>query len=193
VKHAGKHKGYRKRLKPGYRKLAAALAGAFLLSAGVPGLPAVVQAAANPDKDASPPVTDQAQPAKAPKTVKGQRVQKKARQKGEAKENETLEMVATAYAPGPQDNDQWGTKTHLGTEVRPGIIAVDPGVIPLRSRVKIEYPDGHTEYATAEDTGGAIKGNRIDVARRSVKEAENFGIQHVKVTVLDIPENAVRA
>lgn len=103
---------------------------------------------------------------------------------------EVLDISATAYAPGPHDNEQWGTKTHIGTEVRPGIIAVDPKLIPLGSRVYIEYPDGHGEYATAEDTGGAIKGNRIDVAKQTVSEAQDFGIQKVKVYVVHTPKNA---
>lgn len=101
-----------------------------------------------------------------------------------------LDISATAYAPGAHDNDQWGDKTYTGTTVRPGIIAVDPKLIPLGSRVYIEYPDGHGEYATAEDTGGAIKGNRIDVAKQTVNEAEDFGIQKVKVYVVNSPKNA---
>jgi len=72
----------------------------------------------------------------------------------------------------------------MGTEVRQGIIAVDPSVIPLGSQVYIQYPDGHGEYARAEDTGGAIKGNRIDVARATVAKAQDFGLQQVKVYVL---------
>lgn len=96
-----------------------------------------------------------------------------------------LDVVATAYAPGPHDNGKWGNLTHIGTNVRPGIIAVDPNVIPLRSKVYIEFPDGHGTYAVAEDTGGAIKGNRIDIAMWTVAEAYDFGMQKVKVTVLD--------
>ena len=71
---------------------------------------------------------------------------------------------------------------------RAGIIAVDPTVIPLGSRVYIQYPDGHGEYAIAEDTGGAIKGNRVDVAKWTVNEAQDFGIQKVKVYVVSTPE-----
>ncbi len=97
---------------------------------------------------------------------------------------QVLEVKATAYAPGPHDNAQWGDKTFLGTTVRPGIIAVDPNVIPLGSRVYIEYPDGTGHYATAEDTGGAIKGNRIDVAVSSVDKAYDFGIKNAKVYVV---------
>ena len=95
-----------------------------------------------------------------------------------------IDVKATAYAPGPHDNDQWGDKTFLGTTVRPGIVAVDPNVIPLGSQVYIEYPDGTGHYATAEDTGGAIKGNRIDVAMSSVDKAYDFGIKNVKVYVV---------
>ena len=99
-----------------------------------------------------------------------------------------LDIAATAYAPGPHDNGQWGNKTYIGSQVRPGIIAVDPKVIPLGSRVYIEYPDGHGEYAIAEDTAGAIKGNRVDIAKWTVGEAEKFGIQNVKVYIVSTPE-----
>ncbi|SMC51996.1 3D domain-containing protein [Sporomusa malonica] len=95
-----------------------------------------------------------------------------------------LDVRATAYAPGPHDNGPWGDKTHIGTTVRPGIIAVDPNIIPLGSRVYVEYPDGTGQYAVAEDTGGAIKGNRIDVALSSVGQAYDFGIKNAKVYVL---------
>ena len=101
---------------------------------------------------------------------------------------QVLDIKATAYAPGPHDNDQWGNKTFIGSQVRPGIIAVDPDVIPLGSRVYIQYPDGHGEYAVAEDTGGAIKGNRVDIAKWTVNEAQDFGIQNVKVFVVNSPE-----
>ena len=97
---------------------------------------------------------------------------------------DVLHVKATAYAPGAHDNGQWGSLTHMGTTVRPGVMAVDPAVIPLGSRVYIEYPDGTGSYAVAEDTGGAIKGNRIDIAMSSVDAAYDFGIQNVKVYVL---------
>lgn len=98
---------------------------------------------------------------------------------------EVINVKATAYAPGPHDNDQWGDKTYMGTTVRPGVIAVDPRIIPLGSKVYIEYPDGTGQYAVAEDTGGAIKGNRIDIAMNSVGKAYDFGIKNVKVYVVD--------
>ncbi|MDU4959552.1 MAG: 3D domain-containing protein [Sporomusaceae bacterium] len=102
-----------------------------------------------------------------------------------AKYKKELSAVATAYAPGPHDNGKWGNLTHIGTQVRPGIIAVDPRVIPLKSKVYIEFPDGTGKYAVAEDTGGAIKGNRIDIAMWTVAEAYKFGMQDVKVYVVE--------
>jgi len=96
-----------------------------------------------------------------------------------------MDIIATAYAPGPHDNGKWGNLTHIGTQVRPGVIAVDPKVIPLGSRLYIEFPDGRSIYGVAEDTGGAIKGNRIDIAMWTVAEAYKFGIQKIKVTILN--------
>jgi len=104
------------------------------------------------------------------------------------KYEKVLDISATAYAPGPLDNDQWGDKTYMGTTIRPGVIAVDPKVIPLGSRLYVQYPDGHGEYAVAEDTGGAIKGNRIDIAMMDRGKATDFGIQDVKVYVVSTPE-----
>ncbi|QDR80650.1 peptidoglycan-binding protein [Sporomusa termitida] len=95
-----------------------------------------------------------------------------------------LDIKATAYAPGPHDNGQWGNLTYMGTQIRPGVIAVDPRVIPLGSRVYIQFADGSGMYGIAEDTGGAIKGNRIDIAMVSVAKAYDFGVQKVKVYVL---------
>lgn len=62
--------------------------------------------------------------------------------------------------------------TASGLPVQPGLIAVDPSVIPLGSTVII---DG-VSYIAA-DTGGAIKGNKIDIAFETHEEAVNFGKQ----------------
>lgn len=165
-----------KHRKGNLKRITAALAGAAIMSSMVlPGLPpAVVHASANKNK------------AEATQQVKQE---KKSVQDKETKAprhyEDVLEVTATAYAPGPHDNDQWGSKTHLGTEVRPGVIAVDPNIIPLGSKVYIQYPDGQGTYAVAEDTGGAIKGNRIDIAKWSVDEAKDFGMKNVKVYIID--------
>lgn len=92
-----------------------------------------------------------------------------------------LQMTSTAYAPGVADNGKWGNRTYMGTYVRKGIAAVDPSVIPLGTKLWVE---GYGE-AIAEDTGGAIKGNRIDLAFNNRQEALNYGIQKVNVYVME--------
>lgn len=64
------------------------------------------------------------------------------------------------------------------------VIAVDPTVIALGSIVRVEYPNGTSFKAICADTGGAIKGSKIDVLVASVNEAYTLGKQTVKVTIL---------
>lgn len=93
----------------------------------------------------------------------------------------TLTMLATAYDPGPASNGKWAGISYLGTPLHYGIVAVDPNVIPLGSRLYIEgYGEGY-----AADTGGAIKGNRIDLCFDTYEEAINFGMKNVTVTILE--------
>jgi 3D (Asp-Asp-Asp) domain-containing protein/LysM repeat protein len=75
------------------------------------------------------------------------------------------------------------TKTGVNLKTNPDakVIAVDPTVIPLGSKV---YVEGYG-YATAEDIGGAIKGNRIDVFIPTQSGALQWGRKQVKVTILD--------
>lgn len=82
----------------------------------------------------------------------------------------TLMVEATAYSP---EDPGVGTRTSLGVQVRKGVIAVDPSVIPYRTKI---YVPGYG-YGEALDTGGAIKGNRIDVAFSTREEALKFGRQ----------------
>ncbi|MDR3591269.1 MAG: 3D domain-containing protein [Negativicutes bacterium] len=184
-----------KKARKKFRRLAAAVAGAAIMSGALLGAgpAATVHAAAaanpvNPPITASQQISDQHQAGNAgPVNLQAHpNASATAQSKEKAPDNykKVLDIRATAYAPGPHDNDQWGSKTFMGTQVRPGIIAVDPSIIPLGSQVYIQYPDGHGEYARAEDTGGAIKGNRIDVARATVEKAQDFGLQQVKVYVL---------
>ncbi|MBR5156104.1 MAG: G5 domain-containing protein [Clostridia bacterium] len=76
--------------------------------------------------------------------------------------------------------------TATGAKAGYGIVAVDPRVIPLGSRLYIESSDGSYVYGTAvaADTGGAIKGNRIDLCFNTRAEAIRFGRRNVKVYVL---------
>jgi len=162
-----------------YKKIAAAIGSAAVVAASIiPGIAAILPSSGTAPE--ASPVTQEATPQQADQLAQNQPSE-------EAGAKQVLNITATAYAPGPHDNDQWGNKTHMGTQVRPGVIAVDPRVIPLGSRVMIKYPDGTKEYAVAEDTGGAIKGHRIDIAKWTVKEAYRFGIKPVKVYVLQTP------
>lgn len=92
-----------------------------------------------------------------------------------------INMTATAYGPGPMDNGKWGNLTYMGGIVKKGVAAVDPNVIPMGTKLWIE---GYG-FAIAEDQGSAIKGNRIDLAFNSRQEALDYGIQNVKVYVLN--------
>ncbi|MEY9978959.1 3D domain-containing protein, partial [Lysinibacillus sp. RC79] len=73
------------------------------------------------------------------------------------------------------------TGINLKTNPNAKVISVDPAIIPLGSKV---YVEGYGE-AIAGDTGGAIKGNRIDVFFPSQQDAINFGVKRLKVTILN--------
>jgi 3D (Asp-Asp-Asp) domain-containing protein len=90
-----------------------------------------------------------------------------------------LTMSATGYGPG--ENGRWGNQTATGTRVRYGIVAVDPRVIKLGTRL---YVEGYGECLAA-DTGGAIKGLRIDLAFNSDRVANSYGRRKVRVVILD--------
>lgn len=93
---------------------------------------------------------------------------------------------ATAYGASAEENGGYAGITALGTSLRPGVIAVDPSVIPLGTRVYIQYPDGTPwGYGIAEDTGGAIKGNKIDIFIADDSQVYQFGVRDMIVTILD--------
>lgn len=174
-----------KGMKRKYKRLIAAIAGAAIMSSAMlPGIPAA-SAQALPDPVDAPPAITLQDTMQNQTAVPGQKAETPP-----TNYEKVLDVKATAYAPGQSDNGKWGNKTHLGTTVRPGVLAVDPKIIPLGSKVYVQYPDGHGEYAVAEDTGGAIKGNRIDIAMSNREQAKNFGIRHVKVYVLSTPDKA---
>lgn len=95
-----------------------------------------------------------------------------------SRSSRSLTMNASAYSAYDDGN---GHYTSGGNLVRKGLVAVDPTVIPLGTRLFIPGY-GH---AIADDTGGAIKGNRIDMAFGSHGEAMDFGRQQVTVYILD--------
>ncbi|MEW4216745.1 cell wall-binding protein EntC [Bacillus thuringiensis] len=124
------------------------------------------------------------------------KVQKPATQQPVAKETEKntqsssreFQVVATAYTADPLENgykagDQ--VKSALGHNLTANpnmkLIAVDPSVIPLGSKVWVE---GYG-VAIAGDTGGAIKGNKIDVLMPDKGTSSSWGRKTVTVKVLN--------
>lgn len=93
--------------------------------------------------------------------------------------SKVLSVEATAYTGG-------GT-TATGTSARYGAIAVDPKVIPYGTRMYIVSDDGKWIYgeATAEDCGGAIKGNIIDLYFDDYDTCIQFGRRNCTVYILD--------
>lgn len=96
-----------------------------------------------------------------------------------------IKVTATAYTSGPEStgkrpgHPQYGI-TFTGTRAREGrTIAVDPRRIPLGSRVYI-HELRETRYA--EDTGGAIRGNRIDMFMDDLSQALQWGMQEVHIS-----------
>lgn len=89
-----------------------------------------------------------------------------------------LTMEASAYSAEDPGN---GHYTARGNRLRKGYVSVDPAVIPLGTELYIE---GYG-YAVADDIGGAIVGNRIDLAMNSRSEALHFGRRTVTVYVLN--------
>lgn len=74
-------------------------------------------------------------------------------------------------------------RTASGRLVTKGLIAADPGVLPLGTRVRLEAGAYSGEYLVA-DTGGAVRGKRIDIWTPSTREANRFGRRTVKLVVL---------
>jgi 3D (Asp-Asp-Asp) domain-containing protein len=91
----------------------------------------------------------------------------------------SLSVVATGYSAGPAGG-AIGNWTATGVRCTYGAVAVDPRVIPLGSKLYIE---GYG-YGFACDTGGAIKGARIDLAFNSPSAAFQHGRRRMKVWIL---------
>lgn len=88
-----------------------------------------------------------------------------------------IPMMVTGYTRYDPDCTDY---TYRGTYLRRGLCAVDPDVIPLGTRL---YVPGYGE-ALADDIGGAIIGNHIDLAMDTRAEAFDWGRRHVTVYVL---------
>ncbi len=93
-----------------------------------------------------------------------------------------MDFTATWYCPSGGVGD--GLTTATGTHVSSTTLAVDPSLIPLGSVVEMDFPDGHTEIRTAEDTGGAIHGSIVDVFTWDERTAINNGRQHIRLRIV---------
>ncbi|MGO5010171.1 cell wall-binding protein EntC [Bacillus wiedmannii] len=155
---------------------------------------AEAQAAAKAQEAAEAQAAAKAQ--EAAKAREAAKAQKPATQQPVAKETETsapsssreLQVVATAYTADPLENgykagDQVKSAMGHNLTANPNmkLIAVDPSVIPLGSKVWVE---GYG-VAIAGDTGGAIKGHKIDVLMPDKGTSSNWGRKTVTVKVLN--------
>lgn len=101
-----------------------------------------------------------------------------------------MNLKATAYSADTMENGGWGAVDYFGDKLKIGTVAVDPAKIPLGTKLFITGYDyfGLPKIgiiATASDTGGAIKGDRIDIFVPGSKEKVlQFGIQNVSAYVL---------
>ncbi len=120
-----------------------------------------------------------------PKPILNTNTQNNVVQLSELQSNNNIMMcVATAYSP--YDGGSYYDITASGAVATRNpsgysTIAVDPTVIPLGTKV---YVKGYG-YAIAQDTGGLIKGSKIDVFFDTPQECINWGIKTVEVTILD--------
>ena len=87
----------------------------------------------------------------------------------------------TAYADGV-GGVPMGARTYSGTRTRWGVVAVDPKVVPIGSLLTIDGYEGTT--FVAEDIGGGIKGESIDIWLPDPKEARAYGTQYRRVTII---------
>ncbi|MBC5996719.1 hypothetical protein EAI30_06405 [Romboutsia ilealis] len=85
----------------------------------------------------------------------------------------TMNVTATAYAGD--------TITSTGTTPKWGTIAVDPSVIPYGTKVYIPEFD---KIFIAEDTGSAIKGNKIDIFMDTEEHCNTWGVKKIDIYVL---------
>jgi 3D (Asp-Asp-Asp) domain-containing protein len=92
--------------------------------------------------------------------------------RSEKNPSKVLQMEATAYT-------HTGHLTYTGTAPQIGTIAVDPKVIPLGTKM---YVEGYS-YGVAQDIGGVIKGNKIDLFMDTRQECFKWGCKNVNVYI----------
>jgi 3D (Asp-Asp-Asp) domain-containing protein len=128
-----------------------------------------------------------------PKPAAQEKVIEVAGQIPETVSEPTSATTVAAEAPAVRPGETYSAtayslrgKTASGQLVTRGLIAADPRVLPIGTRVRLEAGPWSGEYVVA-DTGGAIRGRKIDIWTPSSREAMQFGRRAVKLTVLAIP------
>lgn len=108
---------------------------------------------------------------------------------GEFTFSRVLDGRASAYEGGVQSNGIWAGQTATGRLPVYGVVAVDPSLIPLNSKLYIESTDGGQSwiygFCVAGDTGGAIKGNRVDLCYSTVEQCYSFGRRNCRIYILE--------
>ncbi len=94
-------------------------------------------------------------------------------------------FTATAYSGG--------RKTASGTAPEPGIVAADPSVLPLGSRVRVSGAGPYSGDYVVRDTGRLIHGNKIDIYMPTRSHAKRFGRRRVKIEVIGYGQHRRRA
>jgi 3D (Asp-Asp-Asp) domain-containing protein len=88
-----------------------------------------------------------------------------------------MAFTATAYSISG--------KTRSGTRTRRGIVAADPKVIPLGSRIRVHDAGAYSGEYEVADTGAKVDGRIIDIYMPNAAEARQFGRRSVQVEIID--------
>jgi 3D (Asp-Asp-Asp) domain-containing protein len=83
--------------------------------------------------------------------------------------------------------------TKSGDQARPGVVAADPRVLPIGTRIRVDDAGSYSGEYTVLDTGREIKGHEIDIFVPSQRAAIAFGRQRVQVQIIGASEHAERA
>src|SRR5262245_41912325 len=100
------------------------------------------------------------------------------------------DVIAKPEAPPPKLLDFTATaytiegRTATGERAREGIVAADPDVLPLGSRIRVHGAGQYSGEYVVKDTGKKVQGRTIDIYVRDDAEAKRFGRKRVKVEVL---------
>jgi len=95
-------------------------------------------------------------------------------------------MEATAFARAPQP-------TAAGTRPHDGIVAADPTVLPLGTRIRVTGAGAYNGAYIVTDTGSAVKGRHIDIYVPSTAQAKRFGKKTVRVRIVETGEGKTDA